>query len=539
MPNNPHTMKTAGEKPLLWGTVFIYGMIAVLPLLVVLSMSFFQKGEFTLALYKQILFSPGQGRLLANSVWLAGCTTLLSAGVGIPLGLLLSKTDLPWKKTLVFLFSIPLILPPYIMAISWFHVLGRGGLVEQLFGASAASFTSDLLFGLPGCVLVLTSTFMPLVMLLTMAFIRTVHPRLEEAARLVTGWVTILGRITLPVILPGILLGMMLVFLLSMGEFGVPMFLRYDVFAVESFTHFSAFYNTEAAVATAVPLMVVTLLLVVLERLTLRKRTYRLQFTETGKEALVIPLRSKKWVLPLLITLWLFMEGVPLTALFAESASWLAYKQAISSGGDALIRSLLLATAGATVLLLMGILMGYTIHKKRLPFWQSADTATLLMFAMPSTIIGIGLATLWNRSSLGLVYGSFLIILFGYIAKYTLLTSRTCVSAFGQIAQSQEEAARMTGAGWFARMWHIILPLAGRGLFVAWFIGFLFCMRDLGITMMVYPAGFETLPVHTFTMMANGPPSQIAALCMLMVFAVLVPTGVMGAIAQNKFRSLS
>lgn len=532
-------MRPANEKPLLWGTVVIYGITAVLPLLVVLSLSFFPKGEFSLALYKQILFSPRQEHLLANSLWLAGCTTLLSAGFGIPLGLVFSRTDLPLRKTLAFLFSIPLILPPYITAISWFHVLGRGGLVERLFGASAGSFTSGLLFGLPGCVLVLTSTFMPLVMLLTMAFIRTVHPRIEEAARLVTGWPKILGRITLPTILPGMLLGMMLVFLLSMGEFGVPMFLRYDVFAVESFTRFSAFYDTEAATASAVPLMIVTLLLVVLERWTLRKRTYRLQFTEPGKGALVIPLHSKKWILSLIVTVWLLMDGIPFIALFAESASWSAYKQAISDGGDALLRSLLLATAGATVLLLIGILVGYTIHKRCLPVWQSADTATLLMFAMPGTIIGIGLVTLWNRSWLELVYGSFFIILIGYIAKYTLLTSRTCVSAFSRIAQSQEEAARITGAGWFVRMWHIVLPLARRGLFAAWFIGFLFCMRDLGITMMVYPAGFETLPVHTFTMMANGPPPVIAALCMLMVIAVLVPTGILGAVAQAKFRSLT
>jgi len=329
----------------------------------------------------------------------------------------------------------------------------------------------------------------------------------------------------------------MLIFLLSMGEFGVPMFLRYDVFAVESFTRFSAFYDTEAATASAVPLMVVTLLVVLVERWTLRKRTYRLQFTERGEGTLIIHLRRKKLMVIFIGLVWLLMVGIPFMVLLMESASWSAYKQAMLDGGDALLRSLLLATAGATVLSLMGILVGYTIHKRRLPVWQSADTATLLMFAMPGTIIGIGLGTLWNRSWLEMVYGSFLIILIGYIAKYTLLASRTCVSAFGQIAESQEEAARIAGASWFARMWHIILPLARRGLFVAWFIGFLFCMRDLGITMMVYPAGFETLPVHTFTTMANGPPSLVAALCMLMVIAVLIPTGIMGGVMQHAFRS--
>ena len=121
------------------------------------------------------------------------------------------------------------------------------------------------LFGLPGCVLVLTTAFCPLMILLTMAWLGTVNPRLEEAARLVASWPATLRVVTLPLVWPGVALAASLVFLLSLGEFGVPIYLRFDVFPVESFTQFSAFFNYGAATAAAVPLLLAALLLLVLE----------------------------------------------------------------------------------------------------------------------------------------------------------------------------------------------------------------------------------------------------------------------------------
>lgn len=514
----------AAERLTLSGAIILFALAGVLPLAVVFGQSLIADGAVSLRLYRALLSSPQEWRLLGRSALLAGLVALGAAALGGPLGLFLAKTDVPGRAAWTALFTVPLLVPPYIYAIGWFYVLGRGGLVGAVLGPAAAARTSSLFFGLPGCVGVLSVTFMPVIMLLTVAFAAAVPPRLEEAARLVAGWPAVLSRITVPLAVPGLALGALLVFLLALGEFGVPMFLRYDVYAVESYTQFSAFYDAEAATAAALPLALIALLLLALERRFLGVTVRPLPILAPTSKALRLSLGRGPGVAALLVlSLGLFLVALPLGALANQAGSGVALAEAVRRGGDALARSLGFAAAGATALTALGFLLGYLAWRRALPGWRLVDAATILLFALPSIIIGIGLVTVWNRPATSFIYATPLIVVLGYVAKYTALTSRAMASALAQLSPSIEEAARLVGAGWFRRTGRIIVPLVGRGLAVAWLVGFLFCLRDVGLTMMVYPAGYDTLPVRTFTLMANGPPALIAALCVLMAAVALVP----------------
>ncbi|NIA16345.1 MAG: hypothetical protein GWP08_19980 [Nitrospiraceae bacterium] len=176
---------------------------------------------------------------------------------------------------------------------------------------------------------------------------------------------------------------------------------------------------------------------------------------------------------------------------------------------------------------ILGFVAGYLIQTRAVKYWRSIDSMTIFLFALPSTVIGIGLIGLWNTRWTNLVYGTPLIIVLGYLAKYTALTSRISVTQLAQIPPSMEEAAQVAGAGWFRRMALIVAPLARRGLLAGGFVGYIFSLRDIGITMRVYPAGHETLPVRILTLMANGSPQLIAALCMLMIAVTLLPVGIL------------
>ena len=502
--------------------------IGMLPVLSMLIKSVFVDGHFSLASYGGLLTSAHQWTLMKNSMVLSSMVTVLTVAVGLPLGILLGKTDLPFRRFFTVLFVIPLLIPPYIIAISWFDFMGREGLMEHLFGASVTSATTHFLFGLPGCVFVLFSIFLPIPMLLTMIFLRTINPRLEEAGRLVSGWYGVMKGISIPLILPGVLLSAMLVFLLSFGEFSVPNFLRYDVFPVESFTQFSAFYNFKAATAAAVPLAAVTAVLLLIEAVFLREKTYQLRPSSEVKHSPLIELGAyRKWLLGLVTILGFVIVIVPIIVLIVQSAGTQAYLEALNRAGDSLLRSLVYAVIGATFLTVLGFLTGYLIQTKALRYWRSVDSMTIFLFALPSTVIGIGLISLWNTPWTNFIYGTPLIIILGYLAKYTALTSRISVTQLAQIPPSMEEAAQVVGAGWFRRMAFIVAPLARRGLFAGWIVGYIFSLRDTGITMLVYPAGHETLPVRIFTLMANGTPDLIAALCVVMITATLMPVGML------------
>jgi len=270
-------------------------IIGILPVLSMLFQSVMVQGSFSLASYAGLLSSARQWVLMGHSLALAALVTGFGVLTGVPLGILLGKTDLPLRHWFAGLFIIPLLIPPYIIAVSWSDLLGGEGLLTHLLGGSAIA--ANWLFALPGCAFVLFSIFLPIPMLLTMVFLRTITPRLEEAGRLVSGWGGVIIGISLPLILPGVLLSAMLVFLLAFSEFSVPTFLRYDVFPVESFIQFSAFYNFKAATAAALPMAGITLLLLLLEAVFLRERTYKLSLPAGSERFPLIGLGT--WRYPL------------------------------------------------------------------------------------------------------------------------------------------------------------------------------------------------------------------------------------------------
>jgi iron(III) transport system permease protein len=511
--------------------ILLLVVIGMLPVLSMLVKSLFVDGNFSLASYEGVLASSRQWRLMEHSMVLSSLVTLLTVAFGMPLGILLGKTDLPLRRFFIMLFTTPLLIPAYIIAVSWFDLLGREGLLSHLFGESVTSSTAHFLFGLPGCVLVLFSIFLPIPMLLTMIFLRTINPRLEEAGRVVSNWRGVIKGITIPLILPAVLLSAMLVFLLSFGEFSVPNFLRYDVFPVESFTQFSAFYNFEAATAAAVPLAAVTLILLFVEGAFLRERTSQLRPSPEIEPLPLIALGAyRRWLFAAVAIIGMVIVIIPVVVLVIQSAGIEAYAEALNRGGESLLRSLLYAVIGATLLTFLGFFTGYLIQTKALKFWRSVDSLTIFLFALPGTVIGIGLISLWNTPWTNMIYTTPMIIILGYLAKYTALTSRITLAQLAQIPSSMEEAAQVAGAGWFRRMTFIVIPLARRGLLAGWLVGYIFSLRDTGITMLVYPAGHETLPVRIFTLMANGSPELIAALCIVMIIATLLPAGIIWAI---------
>ena len=120
----------------------------------------------------------------------------------------------------------------------------------------------------------------------------------------------------------------------------------------------------------------------------------------------------------------------------------------------------------------------------------------------PEPSSGSDLISLWNRPITNLIYATPAIVVLGYLAQYALLPLRMTTAILQRIPSSLERAAQLCGAGWFMTLRDIVAPLAKRGLVATWIIAYVFCLRDLGITMVVYPPGSDTLPVRNLD--ANG-----------------------------------
>ena len=510
------TVKT--ETIILWLCVALVAIAGLAPVAVMAIESFSSNGRFSLNHYHELISVARFWPLLGNSILLALTTTAVCGLIGVPAAILFAKSDLPLRSGFMWLLTVPFVLPPYFVALGWARVVAR-------IGASG----SEWLFGFGGCALVLSSVFIPIVVLLTFASLSNVDRRLEEAARLVAGWPGVLRRVTLPLAFPGIVFSMVLVFLLAMGEFSVPSFLRYSTLPLLSFTQFTASYNFGAATAAAVPLAAIAFVGVLVESAFLHDHDYR--FQSTGG-TLFISLRQWKGPVATLIAAVCFaLVVLPLSALLAEAFSPAAIHQALQRSGGSVVRSVLYSAAAATILMSLGFLLGHFMVGGR---QRVLSALTLMLFALPGTVLSIGLIRLWNTPSTWFIYATPALLILGYTAQYCAVTTRLSRAGLMLIPKSLDEAARLSGAMWARRLFRISIPLSTRTLVCAWLAAYILCLRDVPIALMTAPPGADPLPARILTLMANGAPPMIASLCLIMALASLIPLAILARLIPSR-----
>jgi iron(III) transport system permease protein len=498
--------------------VALVAIAGLAPIAVMAVESVRHNGQFSLEYYRELISAASFWPLLGNSIQLALATTAVCGFLGVPAGILFAKCDLPLRSGFMWLLTVPFVLPPYFVALGWARVAARLGTIA-----------SDLLFGFGGCVLVLSSVFLPITMLLTFASILNVDRRLEEAARLVSGWPGVLRRVTLPLSALGIAFSLVLVFLLAVGELSVPSFLRYPTLPVLSFTQFAASYNFGAATAAAVPLAAIAFFGVIVESAFLRDRDYT--FRSTG-QTLFLSLRHWKSPLAALMAALCFALVIfPLSALFADAFSLAAMHEAMQRAGVSVVRSVMYSAVAATILMALGFLLGHFMRGGR---QRVLSAFTLALFAIPGTVLSIGLVRLWNTPGTWFIYATPALLILGYTAQYCAVTTRLSLAGLMLIPISLDEAGRLSGAMWARRLFRISIPLSTRTLVCAWLAAYILCLRDVPIALMTAPPGGDPLPARILTLMANGAPPLIASLCLIMAIASLIPLVILARVVPSR-----
>ncbi|HYP27535.1 MAG TPA: iron ABC transporter permease [Blastocatellia bacterium] len=485
--------------------------------------------NFSLKNYGRLIVEPRQRSLLFNSMVLGAGSTIVATALGAPLGLLLARVDLPIKRLLRIVLIAPLVIPPYILALAWIYIGGSAGLIAQVSGYDALSSWT---YSLPGAVVVLGLGFYPLSMLATEAAARRVDGRLEEAGLLVAGMSRVVRRITLPLITPSVAAAALIIFILAISEFGVPGLLRVPVFTTEVFTTFSALYDFGAATALAAPLVLLALMTGIMVKLITGERL----LTTRRSSHPGLPINAGRWQAPMLGWMALVIATAvisPLTVLVVEAGRMDRVVSAIRASGSPIINSILFAALGATLIVGLSVLLGYWRNRIKSSFRNLLDFSFILIFAVPGTVIGVGLISLWNRPGLpGQVYTSSAIIIIAYLARFVPIAALILAASIRQVPASFEEAAEVSGAGWLRTFARIILPQIQSGLAAAWVISFILAFGELGVVVLVAPPGKDTLPVHVYTMIANAPSSHVATLALMQAGIVLLPLIILGSLSR-------
>jgi iron(III) transport system permease protein len=447
--------------------------------------------------------------LLLRSIALAALVTAASLAAGVPLGLLLARTDLPLRRLLWGVHLFPFFLPPFVLALGWFHILGRTG----LFGTET---TSRLLFSGAGAAWVLWLTFTPVCTSLVTLALLGVDASLEEAARLVASPMRVAARILVPAARPAIVLASILIFALTISELAVPMFLRVPVFPAAVFARLGGIdYAPGEAFALALPLVPLAVLLLAMERRFVGPRSFAVAGLR-GMAREPIPLGPWRPIATLGAWILVLFATAPLLVLLSRAARGGGLLQLPRWLGQAPWNSLLSGAIAATVIAALGFILGHAVAR-RIRGATSLDALSMLAFITPAPVLGVGLIAVWNRGWTQVVYGTLAILVVGFVARYTVVALRTMSAVILQSPLHLEEAAASAGAGALRRLGWIVLPMSARGVVAGWLLGFLFCVRDLETAVLFYPAGREPLPVRLFTLEANGPPAVIAGLAIAQV----------------------
>lgn len=497
----------------------VFLVSCVLPLISMLASSL-AGSMVTPSTYAALLLDARQRNLLYDTTVLGLSTAALATLIGVPLGIALARIDLPWKPLVRMLLAAPMLLPPYVAALAWVSLGGGAGLLAQIVGHDVSSTWT---YSLPGAVLVLALVLYPLSMLATEVAVRRIEPRLEEAALIVTRPRDVLWHITMRLAAPSIIAAALLIFVLTISEFGVPALLRVRVFTTEVFTAFSALYDFGRAAVLALPLL---LLSVAVAALAVAVAGERLVTTQrglaAGDMALLHTWRSAGIVTAAGVVLIALI--IPLALLLREALGVRSWAVTVGGSSRAVVNSLLFAAIGATVATGVGLVLGYARARARRSISFFADLTFVALFSVPSTVIGVGLISLWNRPGpLGAVYGTEAMLLLGYLARFLPVAALGMAAAVRQVPSSHEEAAATAGAGWLRTVTHIVVPQVLVGLIAVWVVVFVLAFGELGASLLIAPPGESTLPIRIYTLMANAPPAQVAALALLQAAVILSP----------------
>ncbi len=486
----------------------VFVVVCMLPVLFMLWAAFAEPRNAVSAL-QGLLLDRRQAGLLYNTILLGCGTAVLATLVGAPLGFGLARFALPFKSGLRLALVAPAVLPPYVIALALIYV--GGNLAATLGGAIVA----------------LTIVLYPLAMLATEVAVRQIEPRLEEAAILVATPGRVLKRITWPLVAPSVVSTALVIFVLAISEFSVPGLLRVRVFTTEVFTAFAALYDFGRATMLALPLLIVSVVLASIAASHMGSRVVTTRRNVRGEPLAVFDV-WRPAVLTLISCAIVAMLVVPVAALVREALRSVSIVGFVRNSREAVINSLFLAFWGATVVTMLAACLGYARARAPVGVGGALDALWLVLFTVPSTVIGIGLIGMWNRANAFGVYGTSAMLVLGYLARFAPIGALALAAIVRSVPESQEEAAAVAGARWLRTMRRIVLPQIRIGLLAVWVISFMLAFGEVGTSILVAPPGESTLPIRVYTLTANAPPGHVAALALFQSIVILVPLTLLG-----------
>lgn len=540
-------------------TSVLAGLVGLVALLVLYPLVAIVVGSFTPAATgaPDLPAGPFQGYILLfrdigllwNSIVVSVGSTALALVFGLGLAWITTRTNVPFSGALEQLVLIPFYLTPLLGAVAWVMLAspGPGGIVNN-FAMNVLGF-EDPPFNIYtpyGIIWVMGIYYAPFCYLFAAGALRSMEPSLEECSSVLGGGTFRTAfKITLPLIMPAILGSSLLVFVLAVGQFGVPAVLGmprgYHVLPTRIYEYVAGFNpNYAAASAMGLSLFVFAGVGVYLQFKILGKRSYT---TVSGRGFRPRRIDVKGLRLPLFLCACFYIAVsvvMPIGALvWASSLKYLSPSLATArftwdnyryillqypTTWTAIKNSLFLSMAGACIIIVMSVAIAWMLQRTRIRGLRVVEYLVMVPLAVPSVVFSIGLLWAWIRFPFIDVYGTIWILLICYVTIFLPYGVRAISSTLVQIDRSLEECASVLGARWSQVLRTVTFPLLTPGIWAGWTLLFVSIIKELSASALLYNNKTVVLSVAVFDLYVGGSYTYVATLTLiqaLILFLVL------------------
>ena len=498
----------------------------------------------------QHLVETTLSRLLLNSFWLALGVAVSSALLGVSLAWFTAVCDFPGRKIFSWGLLLPLAFPAYVLGFVTLGLFDFTGPIQT----SLRSWIGSELFWFPnirsrmGVIIVMTLAFYPYVYLLARnAFLTQGKRSLEAAQSLGLNRTQGFFKVALPMARPWIASGVMLVLMETLADFGTVAVFNYDTFTTAIYKAWFSMFSLSAASQLASLLIVIVFVLIVLEQ----QFRSRIRYAENKQSTRIPPIVLTGWhswaVTGFASATLFFAFLLPITQLFIWATHTFAEEFNQRYLGF-LWHSLMLSGFAAILICIISILMIYSVRRHPDIVANVAVRIATIGYALPGVVLAVGIFVplawvdnwfsqmamqLFSIETGFLFQGTLIVMLIAYMTRFLAVGYNPIESAMQRVTLSIDEASMSLGVSGWSMLKRIHLPILKGGILTAVTLVFVDVMKEMPITLMTRPFGWDTLSVRIFEMTSEGEWEQAALPAVALVLMGLIPIAMLTRQAEK------
>jgi iron(III) transport system permease protein len=534
----------------IWTLMTLLGFVIVVvfliyPLFDVFKYSFADKktGAFSLVNWVQFFSKAYYLRAFYHSIVMAVLTTFFSLVLGIPLAFFTSRYRIEGSNLLTTLSVLALLSPPFIGAYSWVTMLGRNGFLHNAFGLIGINLPP--IYGLMGIVLADTLQYYPFISLMTAGALMTIDRSLEEASENLGGRsLRTFFKVTLPLVMPSLAGGTLIVFMMSLSNFGTPIIIggNYLVLPTLAYNLFTSEITESPGMASTVSivLMLCASVVIILQQWASSRRKYasmlvnrpvvkRLKGSKSFFAHALCYLIVAASTLPLAVIVFYSFKNTN-GPVFAPGFGLESYRQIFFDVPKTITNSFLYSLTAVFLIVIVGTLIGFILARKRNLAVRILDPLLMIPYIVPGTVLGIGFIVAFNRKPIYLS-GTAAIIILTYFIRRLPYSVRSAASILKQIDPALEEAGINLGSPPARTFRTVTLPLMRAGIISGAIMSWVTSMNELSASILLYVGKTMTMPIKIYLSVVDGYFGTASAMSTIL----LVVTGVAMFIVNRYF----